>query len=80
MLFYKQDMWDYLEDFARDANQPHQVMNISHAKMLDRLNRKRETEQLKKEITEDVLSRISLNIEERITETLNRVFAEFERK
>ena len=63
MLFYKQDMWDYLEEFARDANQPHQVMNIAHAKMLDRFNREREREQLKKEIIEEVLSRISIMFE-----------------
>lgn len=63
MLFYKQDMWDYLEEFARDANQPHQVMNIAHTKMLDRFNREREKEQLKKEIIEEVLSRISIMFE-----------------
>lgn len=56
-------MWDYLEEFARDANQPHQVMNIAHAKMLDRFNREREKEQLKKEIIEEVLSRISIMFE-----------------
>lgn len=63
MLYYKQDMWDYLEEFARDANQPHQVMNISRAKMLDRLNREREKEQLKKEIVDEVLSRLSIMFE-----------------
>ena len=63
MLFYKQDMWDYLEEFARDANQPHQVMNIVHARMRERLYRQQEREQLKKEITEDVLSRISIMFE-----------------
>ncbi len=63
MLYYKNEVWDYLEDFARDANQPHQVMNIAHAKMIDRLNREREKEQLKREIVEEVLSRISIMFE-----------------
>jgi len=38
-------------------------MNIAHAKMLDRFNREREKEQLKKEIIEEVLSRISIMFE-----------------
>ena len=63
MLYYKEDVWDFLEDFARDANQPHQVMNIVHARMRERLNKQQEREQLKKEITEDVLSRISIMFE-----------------
>ena len=63
MLYYKDDVWDFLEDFARDANQPHQVMNIVHARMRERLYRQQEREQLKKEITEDVLSRISIMFE-----------------
>lgn len=63
MLYYKEDVWDFLEDFARDANQPHQVMNIVHARMRERLYKQQEREQLKKEITEDVLSRISIMFE-----------------
>lgn len=63
MLYYKDDVWDFLEDFARDANQPHQVMNIVHARMRERLYKQQEREQLKKEITEDVLSRISIMFE-----------------
>ena len=63
MLYYKNDVWDFLEDFARDADQPHQVMNIVHARMRERLNHEREKEQLIKEITEAVLSRISIMFE-----------------
>lgn len=63
MLYYKEDVWDFLEEFAREANQPHQVMNIVHARMRERLYRQQEREQLKKEITEDVLSRISIMFE-----------------
>ena len=63
MLYYKNDVWDFLEDFARDANQPHQVMNIAHAKMSERFYKEREKEQLKKEIIEEVLSRISIMFE-----------------
>lgn len=63
MLYYKEDVWDFLEDFARDANQPHQVMNIAHARMRERLYRQQEREQLKREITDDVLSRISIMFE-----------------
>ena len=63
MLYYKNDVWDFLEDFARDANQPHQVMNIAHARMSERLYKEREREQLKKEIIEDVLSRLSIMFE-----------------
>ena len=63
MLYYKEDVWDFLEEFAREANQPHQVMNIVHARMRERLNKQQEREQLKKEITEDVLSRISIMFE-----------------
>lgn len=63
MLYYKNEVWDFLEDFARDANQPHQVVNIVHARMRERFNKEREKEQLKKEITEDVLSRISVMFE-----------------
>lgn len=63
MLYYKKDVWDFLEEFAREANQPHQVLNIVHARMRERLYRQQEREQLKKEITEDVLSRISIMFE-----------------
>lgn len=63
MLYYKEDVWDFLEEFAREANQPHQVMNIVHARMRERLYRQQEREQIKKEITEDVLSRISIMFE-----------------
>ncbi len=63
MLYYKEDVWDFLEEIARDANQPHQVMNIVHARMRERLYKQQEREQLKKEITEDVLSRISIMFE-----------------
>ena len=63
MLYYKEDVWDFLEEFAREANQPHQVMNIVHARMRERLYKQQEREQLKKEITEDVLSRISIMFE-----------------
>ena len=63
MLYYKEDVWDFLEEFAREANQPHQVMNIVHARMRERLYRQQEREQLKKEITEEVLSRISIMFE-----------------
>ena len=63
MLYYKEDVWDFLEEFAREANQPHQVINIVHARMRERLYRQQEREQLKKEITEDVLSRISIMFE-----------------
>ena len=63
MLYYKEDVWDFLEEFAREANQPHQVMNIVHARMRERLYRQQEREQLKKEITEDVLFRISIMFE-----------------
>ena len=63
MLYYKEDVWDFLEELAREANQPHQVMNIVHARMRERLYRQQEREQLKKEITEDVLSRISIMFE-----------------
>ena len=63
MLYYKEDVWDFLEEFAREANQPHQVMNIVHARMREHLYRQQEREQLKKEITEDVLSRISILFE-----------------
>ena len=63
MLYYKEDVWDFLEEFAREANQPHQVMNIVHARMRERLYKQQEREQLKKEIAEDVLSRISIMFE-----------------
>lgn len=63
MLFCKNEVWDFLEDFARDANQPHQVMNIAHARMRERFNKEREREQLKKEIIEDVLSHLSIMFE-----------------
>ncbi len=63
MLYYKEDVWDFLEEIARDANQPHQVMNIVHARMRERLYKQQEREQLKKEITEDVLSRLSIMFE-----------------
>ena len=63
MLYYKEDVWDFLEEFAREANQPHQVMNIVHARMRERFNKEREREQLKKEIIEEVLSRISIMFE-----------------
>lgn len=36
----------------------------SHARIADEMNRRREMEQMKKEITEDVLSRISIRIED----------------
>ena len=38
-------------------------MNIVHARMRERLNKQQERDQLKKEITEDVLSRISIMFE-----------------
>ena len=63
MMFCKNEVWDFLEDFARDADQPHQVMNIVHARMRERFNKEREREQLKKEIVEEVLSRISIMFE-----------------
>lgn len=63
-MFYHHDvMWDFLEDFARNANQPQQVLNIVHAKMNEHLYCDLERQQLKKEITEDVLSRISAMFE-----------------
>ena len=36
----------------------------SHARTMDEINHRREMEQMKKEITEDVLSRISIRLED----------------
>ena len=63
MQFYTNTVWDYLEEIARDADKPYLVMNIAHAKMLERYNKQQEREQLKKEIIEDVLSRLSIKFE-----------------
>lgn len=56
-------MWDILEDIARNTDQPYLAWNISHARMNERFYKEREREQLKKEITEDVLSSISVMFE-----------------
>ena len=63
MFYHKDEMWDILENIARNTDQPYLAWNISHARMNDRLYKEREREQLKKEITEDVLSRISAMFE-----------------
>ena len=63
MQLYTNTVWDYLEEIARETDKPHLVMNIAHAKMLERYNKQQEREQLKKEITEDVLSRLSIMFE-----------------
>ena len=63
MLNYGNEVWDFLEDLARDTDQPHQYMNIVHARTREQYNKQREREQLKKEIIEAVLSRLSIMFE-----------------
>ena len=63
MQFYTNTVWDYLEEIAREADKPHLVMNIVHARMIERYNKQQEREQMKKEIVEEVLSRLSIMFE-----------------
>lgn len=76
----KDDLFNYTLRELEKKGQHELSLHFQRQRFLGELNQKKELERMKKEIVEDVLSRISLNIEERITETLNRVFAEFERK
>lgn len=63
MQLYTNTVWDYLEEIAREADKPHLVMNIVHARMIERYNKQQEREQIKKEIVEEVLSRLSIMFE-----------------
>lgn len=63
MQFYTNTVWDYLEEIARETDKPHLVMNIVHARMIERYNKQQEREQMKKEIVEEVLSRLSIMFE-----------------
>lgn len=63
MQLYTNTVWDYLEEIAREADKPHLVMNIVHARMIERYNKQQEREQMKKEIVEEVLSRLSIMFE-----------------
>ena len=62
-IFTITTVWDYLEALAQEIGKPYLTMDISKAKMIERYNKQQEREQLKKEITEDVLSRISIMFE-----------------
>lgn len=73
MQLFTNTVWDYLEEIARDVNKPHLAMSISQTKIIERYNKQQEREQLKKEITEDVLSRISIMFE--TGEALNKINA-----
>ena len=63
MQLYTNPVWDYLEEIARETDKPHLVMNIVHARMVERYNKQQEREQMKKEIVEEVLSRLSIMFE-----------------
>ena len=63
MQLYTNTVWDYLEEIARETDKPHLVMNIVHARMVERYNKQQEREQMKKEIVEEVLSRLSIMFE-----------------
>lgn len=63
MQLYTNTVWDYLEEIARETDKPHLVMNIVHARMIERYNKQQEREQMKKEIVEEVLSRLSIMFE-----------------
>ena len=63
MQLYTNTVWDYLEEIARETDKPHRVMNIVHARMIERYNKQQEREQMKKEIVEEVLSRLSIMFE-----------------
>lgn len=73
MQLFTNTVWDYLEEIAREVDKPHLVMSISSSKIIDRYNKQQAREQLKKEITEDVLSRISIMFE--TGEALNKINA-----
>ena len=47
MQLYTNTVWDYLEEIAREADKPHLVMNIVHARKIERYNKQQEREQMK---------------------------------
>ena len=63
MQLYTNTVWDYLEEIARETDKPHLVMNIVHARMIERYNKQQEREQMKKENVEEELSRLSIMFE-----------------
>ena len=63
MQLYTNTVWDYFEEIARETDKPHLVMNFVHARMVERYNKQQEREQMKKEIVEEVLSRLSIMFE-----------------
>ena len=83
MQLYTNTVWDYLEEIARETDKPHLVMNIVHAKMIERYNQQQDREQMKKEIIEEVLARIAVKFDtgEAIQEMkgLNKELEKFER-
>lgn len=76
---HKDDLFNYTMRELEKKGQAELALHFHHQRMLEEFNQKQDTEKMKREIVEEVLSRISLRVEETVTQTLNRVFAEFER-
>jgi len=73
-------MFQYLISDMDKNKQATLAMMHNHSRNIDEMNHRREMEQMKKEITEDVLSSINIQIEERVSKCLDDLFRDFEQK
>jgi len=62
--YHNNDFFNYLTKGLDNKLQAQLNYMYSRARMADELNRRREIEQMKKEITEDVMSRINIRLED----------------
>lgn len=62
--YHKDNFFNYLITGLDNKMQAQLNYMYSRARMADELNRRREIEQMKKEITEDVMSRINIRLED----------------
>lgn len=62
--YHKDNFFNYLITGLDNKMQAQLNYMYSHTRMTDELNRRREMEKMKKEITEDVMSRINIRLED----------------
>lgn len=62
--YHNNDFFNYLTKGLDNKIQAQLNYMYSRARMADELNHRREMEQMKKEITEDVMSRINIRLED----------------
>lgn len=71
--YHKDNFFNYLITGLDNKMQAQLNYMYSHARMADEFNRRREMEQMKKEITEDVMSRINIRLEDEALKKLQDI-------